>query len=143
MCQSFNVINIKHLGHDSTALRLILRKGGRSCDQKLSYIHTLKVESWAIPIVLSLAEKYLQIGDWYIREYDAMQLSVSHIDGKTSMIYRTDGTIHYVPMTDFNSWELPQGEILQESHLGCDDVNCFRFQTWRDNSQITFSQLLT
>ena len=68
-----------------------------------------------------LTETFLQIGDWRIAEL-SIHLSVSHRDGKTAMIYRTDGTIHAGPRTDFNSWGRSNGDVLQGSDLGCGSV---------------------
>ena len=69
-----------------------------------------------------LTDKFLQLGDWRIGEFDSLHLSVSHKDGKTAFIYKRDGTAHPGPRLDFGAWNLskfPVENVLQGSTDGC------------------------
>uniref|UniRef100_A0A7S4RH59 Uncharacterized protein n=1 Tax=Ditylum brightwellii TaxID=49249 RepID=A0A7S4RH59_9STRA len=66
-----------------------------------------------------LSERYLQIGEWRIGEHNSQHLSVSHRAGYTAQIYRSDGIWHPGPRTDFNSWEIADGPVLQGSRNNC------------------------
>ncbi len=72
-----------------------------------------------VPTCSYLTDKFLQIGDWRIGAYDATHLSVAHRLGMTSMVYRTTGTLHYGPRTDFSTWIYPAGEVIKGSNEGC------------------------
>ncbi|KAL7539606.1 hypothetical protein ACHAXR_009433 [Thalassiosira sp. AJA248-18] len=69
-----------------------------------------------------LTDKFLQLGDWRIGEYDQTHLSVSHKRGMTSMIYRRYGTGHPGPSPYYSTWDFPIGTILQGTTSGCDSL---------------------
>ena len=54
-------------------------------------------------VLTYLTENYLQIGDWRFGKIDENHFSVTHKDGKTAVIYKTDGTVHRGPRTDVNA----------------------------------------
>ncbi|CAJ1381194.1 unnamed protein product [Effrenium voratum] len=47
---------------------------------------------------------YIQLGQWRIAPIDDLHLSISHRNGQTPLIFRSDGTMHIGPRTDFNAW---------------------------------------
>ncbi|CAE7677387.1 unnamed protein product [Symbiodinium sp. CCMP2456] len=53
---------------------------------------------------IATGENFMEIGDWRLAAMDANHFSVSHRDGQTSQIYRSDGTRHPGPRTSWNSW---------------------------------------
>ena len=61
----------------------------------------------------------MQLGDWRIGEPDKNHLSVSHVGGKTSFIYKRDSTAHPGPRDDFGTWNFNIGTVLQGSTEGC------------------------
>jgi len=74
------------------------------------------------PSCAYLTENYLQIGDWRFGKIDGSHLSVSHKGGKTAVIYRRDGTLHGGPRTDYNGWNLPDGDVIMGSNNGCGNL---------------------
>eukprot|EP00435_Cladocopium_sp_Y103_P053127 s189_g16.t4 len=48
---------------------------------------------------------YLQLGAWRLAAMDPNHFSISHRDGQTPMIYRSDGTRHGGPRTEWNAWD--------------------------------------
>ena len=51
-------------------------------------------------------------GTWRIGDVDGIHMSLSHKDGKTAMIWRSDGTQHAGPRSDFSTWsKAPQGAL--------------------------------
>eukprot|EP00956_Cyclotella_meneghiniana_P008259 scaffold11019_cov38-Cyclotella_meneghiniana.AAC.1 len=73
------------------------------------------------PSCAYLTESYLQIGDWRFGKIDGKHFSVTHKDGKTAAIYRTDGTIHRGPRADFNAWGISNKGVIMGSNFGCSD----------------------
>jgi len=49
---------------------------------------------------------FIQIGNWRLGMVNLQHFSFSHKSGYTSVIYRSDGTIHHGPRTDFSLWGL-------------------------------------
>ncbi|KAL7550272.1 hypothetical protein ACHAWF_013511 [Thalassiosira exigua] len=74
------------------------------------------------PTCAFLTADFLQIGGWRFAEIDAKHFSVSHQGGKTAAIYRSDGTVHYGPRTDFSGWSMVLGDVLMGSSDGCDST---------------------
>ncbi|CAE7614633.1 unnamed protein product [Symbiodinium microadriaticum] len=54
-------------------------------------------------------DRFVQLGDWRLAAIDANHFSISHRDGWTAQIFRSDGTLHPGPRTDFSSWDRPVG----------------------------------
>eukprot|EP00584_Thalassiosira_punctigera_P021811 CAMPEP_0172573246 /NCGR_PEP_ID=MMETSP1067-20121228/136090_1 /TAXON_ID=265564 ORGANISM="Thalassiosira punctigera, Strain Tpunct2005C2" /NCGR_SAMPLE_ID=MMETSP1067 /ASSEMBLY_ACC=CAM_ASM_000444 /LENGTH=1253 /DNA_ID=CAMNT_0013365843 /DNA_START=80 /DNA_END=3841 /DNA_ORIENTATION=- len=77
------------------------------------------------PACAYLTATYLQVGDWRFGVFDGSHFSVSHRLGMTSMIYRTDGTIHPGPRTSHNTWTFPEREALLGSKEGCETSPLF------------------
>ncbi|CAE7203805.1 unnamed protein product [Symbiodinium microadriaticum] len=57
----------------------------------------------------TFGDRFIQLGQWRIAAIDANHFSVSHKGGKTAQIYRSDGTLHPGPRSDFGSWNRPTG----------------------------------
>ncbi|CAJ1409165.1 unnamed protein product [Effrenium voratum] len=51
-----------------------------------------------------VGSSYIQLGQWRIAPMDDMHLSISHQKGQTPLIFRSDGTMHMGPRTDYNAW---------------------------------------
>ena len=52
-----------------------------------------------------LATDFIEFsGTWRIGDVDGTHMSLSHKDGKTAMIWRSDGTQHPGPRSDFTTW---------------------------------------
>jgi len=66
-----------------------------------------------------LTDKFLQLGDWRMGEFDTQHFSVGHVGGMTALIYRKDGTVHPGRRTSYNPWQFDIGTILQGSANGC------------------------
>jgi hypothetical protein len=65
--------------------------------------------------------RWLQIGDtWRIGVNDegvgSNHLCIGHKTGKTAQIYRSDGTLHPGPRTDWNPWAM--GIMIRSPHFG-------------------------
>lgn len=75
------------------------------------------------PTCAFLTNKFIQLGDWRIGEYDETHLSVGHHNGYTSAIYRRDGTFHAGRgrRQDLNPWDfvVDDDDVLQGSTEGC------------------------
>ncbi|CAE7550753.1 unnamed protein product [Symbiodinium sp. CCMP2592] len=54
-------------------------------------------------------DRFVQLGKFRLAAIDANHFSVSHSDGWTAQIFRSDGTTHPGPRKDFNSWDRPIG----------------------------------
>eukprot|EP00439_Symbiodinium_sp_Y106_P040354 s5574_g4.t4 len=54
-------------------------------------------------------DRFVQLGKFRLAAIDPNHFSVSHSDGWTAQIFRSDGTLHPGPRTDFNSWNRPIG----------------------------------
>jgi hypothetical protein len=50
-----------------------------------------------------MGDRFIQIGSWRIGDVDGAHFSTAHKDGKTAQIYRSDGTLHPGPRSDFNT----------------------------------------
>jgi hypothetical protein len=75
------------------------------------------------PTCTFLTDKFLQIGNWRIGEFDSFNLSVNHKDGWTSLLYKRDGTAKPVPSLYYGTWDeskFPIGPILQGTTSGCE-----------------------
>ena len=55
--------------------------------------------------------QFIELGLWRIGIYDYHHFCFTHKSGYTSVIYRSDGTIHPGPRTDFNLWEKPSANV--------------------------------
>ena len=58
---------------------------------------------------ISFGDRFLQIGKFRIGDADGTHMTVTHADGQTIQIYRSDGTLHPGPRTD---WTHPVGNRL-------------------------------
>jgi len=107
------------ISHKSGDVARIFRSDG-TIHGNVAHFNGWKTELGA-PSCAYLSEKYLQIGLWRIGTVDSAEnhLSVTHKSGLTAMIYRSDGTLHNGPRSDFNAWSLPDGPVLQGSSENC------------------------
>jgi hypothetical protein len=55
-------------------------------------------------IVVKGGDGFIEIGDWRFGDVDGTHFSFSHKSGKTAVIFRSDGTIHGGPRTDYGLW---------------------------------------
>ena len=53
---------------------------------------------------LPMGDRFIQLGEWRLGEFDANHFSISHKGGKTAQIFRKDGTLHPGPRNDFGTW---------------------------------------
>jgi len=59
---------------------------------------------------IAFGDRFIQLGKWRIGDVDGNHLSVSHQGGKTAQIYRSDGTLHPGPRSDWGTWGKPVGK---------------------------------
>lgn len=57
----------------------------------------------------NFGDRFVQFGDWRLAAIDDTHLSFSHRGGYTSMVFRSDGTRHGGPRTDYGAWHRPNG----------------------------------
>ncbi|CAE7664347.1 unnamed protein product [Symbiodinium pilosum] len=57
----------------------------------------------------TFGDRFIQLGDWRLAAIDDTHFSISHKDGQTAQIYRSDGTLHPGPRTSYNAWHRPIG----------------------------------
>jgi hypothetical protein len=55
--------------------------------------------------VIKGGKDFLELGNWRIGMYHKNHFVFSHKSGYSSVIYRSDGTIHPGPRKDFCLWE--------------------------------------
>jgi hypothetical protein len=53
---------------------------------------------------VGVGDGFLQFGPWRLGQVDGTHASLSHESGKTAMIWRSDGTEHPGPRTDYNTF---------------------------------------
>eukprot|EP00947_MAST-08B_sp_MAST-8B-sp1_P000178 g178.t1 len=53
-------------------------------------------------------------GKWRLGNVDNTHMSIAHKDGKTAMIWRSDGTRHPGPRSDFTTWTTSTGGDIQK-----------------------------
>ncbi|CAE7520894.1 unnamed protein product [Symbiodinium necroappetens] len=53
--------------------------------------------------------QYIQIGNFRLGAYDDTHLTISHVDGKTAQVFRSDGTLHPGPRDDFSTFDRAEG----------------------------------
>ena len=53
------------------------------------------------PAGIKFGDRFVQIGNFRICDVDGTHASICTLDGKTSQIFRKDGTLHPGPRTDF------------------------------------------
>ena len=58
---------------------------------------------------IPMGDRFLQLGEWRLADIDGGHFSISHKDGQTCQIFRSDGTVHAGPRTDYNAWGRPVG----------------------------------
>lgn len=54
-------------------------------------------------------DRFVQLGEFRLAAIDFHHFSVSHSSGNTAQIFRSDGTLHPGPRTDWNAWDRPIG----------------------------------
>jgi len=55
---------------------------------------------------ITAGHNFLQLGDWRLAAVDDAHFSVSHKNGNTARIYRSDGHLFPGPRRDYGSWQL-------------------------------------
>ena len=55
--------------------------------------------------LFEVGNRFIQLGSWRISDVDGLHLSFSHKEGQTAVIFRNDGTTHYGPRKQFNTWK--------------------------------------
>lgn len=61
---------------------------------------------------------FIELGNWRIGNFDDNHFVFTHKTGNTAVIYRSDGTIHGGPRTDFNLWKKPKLERARSVVFG-------------------------
>jgi hypothetical protein len=59
---------------------------------------------------IQYGDRFIQVGDWRFGDVDGAHASIAHKDGKTAQIFRSDGTLHPGPRSDFTTWGRPVGD---------------------------------
>lgn len=113
-------IDAKHLSvtHQNGNVARIYHKDG-TIHGRVNAFSGYIVPALGEPTCAFLTERFLQLGDFRLGEINDQHLGVGHRDGKTSMIYKRDGTTHPGPRTDFNPWNMAIDDIVQGSADGC------------------------
>ncbi|CAE7036909.1 unnamed protein product [Symbiodinium sp. CCMP2592] len=60
---------------------------------------------------ITTGDRFLQLGDWRIAAMDSDHLSVSHREGKTAQVFKSDGSILTGSRTTHNSWQREAKEM--------------------------------
>ncbi|CAE7663424.1 unnamed protein product [Symbiodinium sp. CCMP2456] len=54
---------------------------------------------------ITTGDRFMQLGDWRLAAMDSSHFSISHRNGQTAMIYKSDGTRHAGPREDWGGWD--------------------------------------
>jgi len=93
--------------------------------------YTTWSRSVGTPSGVSIGKTFIQIGEWRIGDVDGQHASMSHKDGKTAQIFRSDGSLHSGPRSDYTTWSLPTmcsglSWVKSQVHRVCLDSNSQR-----------------
>ena len=55
-------------------------------------------------------DRFVQIGNFRVGDVDGQHFSVAHVGGKTMQIFRSDGTLHPGPRSDYTTVGRPMLE---------------------------------
>ena len=90
------------LAHSSLGTAMIWRSDGTQHPGPRSDWHT-----WGHALTAGnvfVGNNFVQIGQWRLGDFDGTHMSIYAADtGKTAVIYRSDGTIHPGPRTDYQN----------------------------------------
>ncbi|CAE7240594.1 unnamed protein product [Symbiodinium natans] len=56
-----------------------------------------------------MGDRFIQLGDWRLADIDGTHFSISHKDGWTAQVYKSDGTLHPQMWQLWGSWHRPIG----------------------------------
>lgn len=56
------------------------------------------------PAGISIGYNFIEIGGWRMGDVDGWHASIAHVNGETAQIFRSDGTLHPGPRSDYTTW---------------------------------------
>ncbi|CAE7349791.1 unnamed protein product [Symbiodinium natans] len=62
------------------------------------------------PLGITFGDRFVQIGNFRVGDVDGQHFSVAHVGGKTMQIFRSDGTLHPGPRSDYTTVGRPMLE---------------------------------
>merc|ERR1719188_2662602 len=76
-----------------------------------------------------MGDRLIQIGDWRLgwagTNEHGSHFSISHKDGQTAQVFRSDGTLHHGPRTDYSTWhqsiDTPSGISMGDRFIQIED----------------------
>jgi len=103
------------MAHKSGKTAEIYRSDGTLHRGPRTDFTTWKSRKVGTPKGISFGDRFIQIGQWRIGDVDGTHLSIAHQNGKTALIFRSDGTLHRGPRRDFTTFSRGIGPPSQVS----------------------------
>ncbi|CAE7584879.1 unnamed protein product [Symbiodinium natans] len=74
---------------------------------------------------IKVGNNFVQIGKWRLAMINSAHFSLSHSEGQTPQIWRSDGTMHPGPRTDWGSWGWAEGVTLTSLSMDTSQYGVF------------------
>ena len=93
---------------------------------------------------IKFGDRFIQFGNFRMGAFDDTHFSISHRDGQTIQVFRSDGTLHPGPRTDYGLWHRPIGvaqgvtfgdRFVQMGNFRVGDVDSTHFSVSHIGSQ--------
>ena len=79
--------------------------GGKGCSGSSSRSQNCNTQQCVCSNgTVKFGNKFVQIGSWRFGDVDGGHFSMAYKGGKTAQIYRSDGTLHGGPRSDYTTW---------------------------------------